>query len=81
MADLTKIIALTDDWNKGTDKDAFISCSSPLYVFWTDGSSPTESIGHYINPHVQVQNKAGTSLYVKATIPNDVGTKIFITEE
>ena len=27
------------------------------------------------------QNKAGTSLYVKAVTPNDRGVKIFITEE
>jgi len=81
MANLTKITTLTDDWNKVTDEDAFISCNSPLYVFWTDGSGPTESIGHYIEPHVQVQNKAGASLYAKATIPNDVGARVFITEE
>jgi len=81
MANLTKIVTLTDDWNKVTDKDGFISCNAPLYVFWTDGSTPTEDLGHYIKPHVQIQNKAGASLYIKATIINHIGNKVFLTEE
>ena len=77
--DITKKMEINNEnWTKVLENQGFFTSTTQVYIFWTDGSEPTEEFGHLINPYTQVDNTAGKTLWVKRV--NATTADIFVTE-